>query len=118
LVDVPVNEAGVPTPPSADLESLEPQLRLLRSAADALESSAWADALAVTEQYDREFPSGQLHAEARSVEVRALCGLGKTDLALKVAQPLWAGDRNNPAVQRLGSSCVGQQLISTGHAGP
>jgi hypothetical protein len=102
-------------PASADTpESREPSDTTLSREAQglaavqrALRGSRAAEALALLDDQERQFPSGKLGQERQAARVIALCALGKVSAARSLAARFLAQQPNSPVAARLRNSCAG-----------
>lgn len=92
-------------PSSPSPASMARELELVRSAQTALESGDAPGALAVLDRYQREFSSGMLAQEAATVRILALCGAGRTDEGLALAQRFLRAQPGSPFARRVRTAC-------------
>jgi hypothetical protein len=93
--------------PAGRATGVREELELLGKAMAWHEADDEARALAVLDEYDSAFPAGELVGEAGALRVFALCALGRSDEARRVAQRVRASTPDSPAVRRMSGSCAG-----------
>jgi hypothetical protein len=84
---------------------LERELALLQRAHAAYRAGQPVAALELAHEHARAFPHSPLGAQRRTIEVLALCGLGRTQEAKALAGKLRAAAGSN-ALTGLDGSCV------------
>jgi hypothetical protein len=85
--------------------SLERELSLLQRAHEAYRAGQPAAALALAREHARAFPHSQLSAARRTIEVLALCQLGRTNEAKSLVEKLRA-ESGSAALTAFDGSCV------------
>jgi len=83
-------------------DSLAREVALVRAAKVAADQGRAAQALALLDRYDREFPSGTLQNEARATRAHAYCSAGNTAAARAEISRL---DPNSALARGLESGC-------------
>jgi hypothetical protein len=87
--------------------SLGAETALLENARAALGRGDAAGALALLDEHERDFPRGVLVEERLAARVFALCGLGRTAEAERVAERLLRHSPSSPLRARVLQSCAG-----------
>src|SRR5690606_39294121 len=82
-------------------------VRILQRAQRSLERGAAPTALQLLDELDARFPAAVLNEERLATRVLALCGVGATDRARRVAAELSAGNRSSIYAARIAQSCAG-----------
>lgn len=105
VVNLDVQLPPVPTPMTPD-ESLAAELEAISVILADVENDRWNDARTALQVFHSRFPKAELHIEADSLEVRALCGLHRDEQARALAARLVAEHPMNPSVQRIRNVCA------------
>jgi len=93
-------------PDSAQRDGLEQELRLMRSAYDALRAGKPERALAQLAEHAWRFPRGELRESRQVARIMALCQAGKTTAARQEAQTFLRLSPSSPYAARVRSLCV------------
>lgn len=104
-IDLAPSLPAQPTPMTPD-ESLAAELEAMSVILADVEANKWTDAMTALQVFHARFPNAELHVEADSLEVRALCGLHREDAARELAAELVAKHPTNPSVQRIRNVCA------------
>ena len=102
-VSVPVTEV-TPAPVPA-LNSLDPELAVLRQAQEDLRAGLPAQALRRLAEYDRRFGKGALDQERRAIEAIALCQVHPGPAAQAKAERFLRVVPESPLAERVRSAC-------------
>jgi hypothetical protein len=87
-------------------ETLPLELELLHRAQVAWRDHAAAQALELVERHARSYPRSALRTERETIEVLALCELGRSDQASRVARALLKRAPDSPARAAIEESCA------------
>lgn len=104
VISLDTNLPPVPTPMTPD-ESLAAELEAMSLILADVEDEKFTDAMTALQVFHARFPKAELHVEADSLEVRALCGLHRDQQARSLAERLVAEHPTNPSVQRIRNVC-------------
>jgi hypothetical protein len=103
----PAGALAAPTvAPVASAPSIAAEIQALDKALAEVDAGRWAQALDLLARYRASFPQGALATEARTLEVLALCGHGRTDEAKALGRGLLDGAAASPTLMRLRHSCI------------
>jgi hypothetical protein len=102
-VSVPVSE--VTAAPVPALNSLDPELAVLRQAQEDLRAGLPAQALRRLSEYDRRFGKGALDQEHRAIEAIALCQVHPGPAAQAKAERFLRVVPESPLAERVRSAC-------------
>jgi hypothetical protein len=95
-------EVEPPAPsPSVGPRGLARELFILEQAREAMVQGRPASALAALAQYDREFASGSMSAEATALRIEALMQSGRADEGRSSARAFMATYPRSPLVDRV-----------------
>lgn len=86
-------------------KSLDAELRLLAKTNEALRAGNAAQALALVNSHDKDFPDGALGPEFASQRVRCLAALGRRAEACQEARRFLAQNPNSPLALQVRSTC-------------
>lgn len=86
--------------------TLAQELELLHRAQAAWRTRAAPRALELLQRHRRRYPSSELRSERDALEVLALCEVGKTKQAARLARSLLARDPASPARASIEESCA------------
>jgi hypothetical protein len=104
----PAGAESVPSverPPSPTLDSLDPELTVLRQAQEDLRSGLPAQALRRLAEYDRRFGKGTLNEERRAIGAIALCQAHPGPAAQAQAERFLRAAPQSPLAGRVRSAC-------------
>ena len=96
---------SVERPPSPTLDSLDPELTVLRQAQEDLRSGLPAQALRRLDEYDRRFGKGTLNEERRAIGAIALCQAHPGPAAQAQAERFLRAAPQSPLAGRVRSAC-------------
>ena len=96
---------SVERPPSPTLDSLDPELTLLRQAQEDLRAGVPAQALRRLDEYDRRFGKGTLNEERRAIGAIALCQTHPGPAAQAQAERFLRAAPQSPLAGRVRSAC-------------
>ncbi len=97
---------ALPTAPVRAAPSIAAEIKALDETLAAIDAGRWAQALDMLARYRASFPQGALATEARTLEVLALCGLGRADDARALGRGLLRDAATSPTISRLRHSCI------------
>ena len=102
----PARPESVPAPERAPtLDSLDPELTLLRQAQEDLRAGVPAQALRRLDEYDRRFGKGTLNEERRAIGAIALCQTHPGPAAQAQAERFLRAAPQSPLAGRVRSAC-------------
>jgi hypothetical protein len=102
----PARPESVPAPERAPtLDSLDPELTLLRQAQEDLRAGVPAQALRRLDEYDRRFGKGTLNEERRAIGAIALCQAHPGPAAQAQAERFLRAAPQSPLAGRVRSAC-------------
>lgn len=90
----------------AESQGIGGELEALARVAEHLDANDSIAALSVIARYREMFSTGVMKVEIDALEVRALCGVGRTVEAQLLASALMTSHASNPIVQRLRGTCA------------
>ena len=102
-VSVPVTK--ITPAPAPALNSLDPELTVLRQAREDLRAGLPAQALRRLSEYDRRFGKGALDQERRAIEAIALCQVHPGSAAQSQAEDFLRAAPESPLAERVRSAC-------------
>jgi hypothetical protein len=103
--EIPVAPPAPLAPPVPALESLNPELTVLRQAQEDLRAGLPSQALRRLADYDRRFGRGALQEERRAVAAIARCQVNPGPAAQSEADRFLRNAPESPLVERVRSSC-------------
>ena len=109
-VSAPVTEV-TPAPVPA-LNSLDPELTVLRQAQEDLRARLPAQALRRLSEYDRRFGKGALEQERQAIAAVALCQVHPGSVAQAQAEDFLRAAPESPLAERVRSACKRSDEIS------
>jgi hypothetical protein len=109
-VSVPVTK--ITPAPAPALNSLDPELTVLRQAQEDLRAGLPAQALRRLAEYDRRFGKGALDQERRAIEAIALCQAHPGPAAQAQAERFLRAAPESPLAERVRSACKRSDEIS------
>jgi hypothetical protein len=109
----PAETVSAPVAESAPaLDSLDPELTVLRQAQEDLRAGLPAQALRRLDEYDRRFGKGALEQERRAIEAIALCQVHPGPAAQAKAGQFLRAAPESPLAERVRSACKKSDEIS------
>jgi hypothetical protein len=109
----PAETVSAPVAESAPaLDSLDPELTVLRHAQEDLRAGMPAQALRRLADYDRRFGKGALDQERRAIEAIALCQIQPGAAARAQAERFLRAAPESPLAERVRSACKKSDEIS------
>ena len=101
----PVSAVASAPEPGPALDSLDPELTLLRQAQEDLRVGLPAQALRRLAEYDRRFGKGTLNEERRAIGAIASCQAHPGPAAEAQAERFWRTAPQSPLAERVRSAC-------------
>jgi hypothetical protein len=101
----PVSAVASAPEPGPALDSLDPELTLLRQAQEDLRVGLPAQALRRLAEYDRRFGKGTLNEERRAIGASASCQAHPGPAAEAQAERFWRTAPQSPLAERVRSAC-------------
>ena len=93
--------------PSPALDSLDPELTVLRQAQEDLHAGLPAQALRRLAEYDRRFGKGTLNEERQAIGAIALCQVHPGPAAQAQAERFLRAAPQSPLAERVRAACQG-----------
>lgn len=106
-IEPPSSQPPPTAPGESSTSSLREELRLVRSADEALGAGDAKRAMELLGEHERRFPRGTLASERSMLGILALCAAGRAAEAREQADRFAERHPRSPLLERLRHSCVG-----------